>query len=250
MYDAVLAETIRFDGDGGDQIEGYLARPLGPGPFGGVVVIHHLPGYDAWSKEVTRTLAVNGFAALCPNLYSRDAPGASPDDAAALVRSRGGVPDERLVGDVAGAASYLRALTSASGRVGVIGHCSGGRQSVLAACELDLDACVDCYGAFVVGHPSEGHPLRVSPLYDVLPKLSAPLLGLFGKDDRFPSPDHVDELAGLLTKYGKTFEFHSYDGAGHGFFAVNRPAYRPEAAVDGWRRIVDFFGTHLAAREG
>ena len=98
-----------------------------------------------------------------PNLYHRDAPGASPDDAAAAARAKGGVPDERLVGDVAGAAAYLRGLTQPNGKVGVIGYCSGGRQSFLAAFSLPLDAAVDCYGAFVVGTPPEGIPLQGRP---------------------------------------------------------------------------------------
>ena len=155
MYDAMMAETVTIAGHGGDQIEAYLARPLAPGPFGGVVVIHHMPGYDAATKEIVRKFAANGYAALCPNLYSREAPGAAPDDAAATARAQGGVPDERLVGDVEGAANVLRGLTSSNGKVGVIGYCSGGRQAFLAACSLRLDAAVDCYGAFVVGEPPE-----------------------------------------------------------------------------------------------
>ena len=87
MYDAMMAETIRFTGHGGDLIEGYLARPLGPGPYGSVVVIHHMPGYDAETKERTRTFAVHGYLALCPNLYYREGPGARPDDAAAAASS-------------------------------------------------------------------------------------------------------------------------------------------------------------------
>ena len=110
MRDDIRAETVSIAGHGGDQIEAYLAQPLDEGNYGGVVVIHHLPGYDSWSKEVTRTFATHGYLAICPNLYSRDAPGASPDDAAAAVRARGGVPDERLVGDVGGAANHLRSL--------------------------------------------------------------------------------------------------------------------------------------------
>src|SRR5690349_8062050 len=98
--DAMLAESVTISGHGGDQIEAYLARPLGAGPYGGVVVIHHMPGYDAGTKEIVRRFAVNGYQAICPNLYSREAPGAAPDDAAATVRANGGVPDERLVGDV------------------------------------------------------------------------------------------------------------------------------------------------------
>src|ERR1035438_5240038 len=156
MDEALTAQIISITGHGGDEIEAYLARPQGPGPFGGVVVIHHMPGYDSASKEITRKFAAHGYAALMPNLYHREAPGASPDDAAATARAQGGVPDDRLVGDVAGAAAYLKGLTSSNGKVGVIGYCSGGRQSFLAACSLPLDAAVDCYGAFVVGTPPEG----------------------------------------------------------------------------------------------
>src|SRR5687767_13338922 len=103
MYDGILAETISIRGHNGDDIEGYLARPLGPGPYPGVVVIHHMPGYDRSTKEIVRTFAVHGFAALCPNLFHRYAPGAKADDAAAAARTAGGVPDDQCVGDVAGA---------------------------------------------------------------------------------------------------------------------------------------------------
>ncbi len=247
MYDATLAETVTIRGAGGDEIEAYLARPMSSGPFGGVVVIHHMPGYDASTKEIARTFAVNGYNALMPNLYHREAPGASPDDAAAAARANGGVPDDRLIGDVAGAAAYLRGLTSANGKVGVIGYCSGGRQSFLAACSLPLEAAVDCYGAFVVGTPPEGMPLKAGPIKHLAKDLSCPLLGLFGADDQYPSPEQVDELEQELKAQGKTYEFHSYPGAGHAFFAVDRPAYRPEAAVDGWRRVDDFFGRYLAS---
>jgi carboxymethylenebutenolidase len=247
MYDAMLAETVFLTGHNGDRIEGYLARPLGPGPYGAVVVIHHMPGYDEATKEMTRKFATHGYLALCPNLFYREAPGASPDDASATVRAAGGVPDERLVGDVAGAATYLRSFPSSNGKVGVIGHCSGGRQSFLAACSLPLDAAVDCYGAFVVGTPPENLTLKMRPLLDIAGSLSCPLLGLFGADDRYPSPDQTAELEQALTRHGKTFEFHTYPGAGHAFFAVDRPAYRPEAAVDGWKRIFDWFGRYLSA---
>ncbi|MGI8753178.1 MAG: dienelactone hydrolase family protein [Acidimicrobiales bacterium] len=245
-YDAMLAESIRVQGYGGDEIEAYLARPLGPGPHGSVVVIHHMPGYDAETKEIVRTFADHGYAAVCPNLYWREAPGADPDDAAATVRAAGGVPDERLVGDVSGAVDYLRSLATTNGRVGVIGYCSGGRQSFLAACSLPLDAAVDCYGAFVTGTPPEGFPLQVTPIVGMTPQLSCPLLGLFGNEDKYPTPDHVDELEAALKEHGKAYEFHRYDDAGHAFFAVDRPSYRPEAAMDGWGRIWDFFGQNLS----
>jgi carboxymethylenebutenolidase len=90
-------------------------------------------------------------------------------------------------------------------------------------------------------------PASMKPLLGLTPELSCPLLGLFGADDQYPAPDEVAKLADELDKHGKTHEFHSYDGAGHAFFAVDRPSYRPEAAVDGWQKILGFYGRHLSA---
>lgn len=247
MSDSLTAETVRITGHDGDDIEAYLARPQGEERRGGVVVIHHMPGYDRGTKEIVRRFAELGYDAICPNLFFREAPGAAPDDAAAVARASGGVPDARLIGDVAAAAAHLRALTSSNGKVGVIGYCSGGRQSVLAACHVDLDAAVDCYGAFVTGTVPEGFPLRVTNLVDQLPQLRSPLLGLFGAEDTHPSTEQVAELEQILTAHGKEFEFHSYKGAGHGFFSVDRLNYNVAAANDGWERITAFYAKHLGA---
>jgi carboxymethylenebutenolidase len=245
MSDSLSAETITIAGHDGDEIEAYLASPAGQSHRGGVVVIHHMPGYDRGSKEIGRRFAELGYDALMPNLFWRDAPGAAPDDAAAAGRANGGVPDARLVGDVGGAVDYLRALPTSNGKVATIGYRSGGRQSVLAACHLELQAAVDCYGAFVVGTPPEGFPLQVTGLEDLLPNLGCPLLGLFGNNDKYPSPEQVDELEQILEQHAKPYEFHRYDGAGHAFFSTDRPAYRPEAANDGWDQIAAFFTTYL-----
>ena len=245
MSDTLTAGTITMIGAGGDEIEAYLASPDGGGPRGGVVVIHHLPGYDRATKEITRRFAELGYDAILPNLHFREAPGAAPDDAAATVRALGGVPDERLIADVAAAATALRALPSSNGKVATIGYCSGGRQSVLAACNVDLDAAVDCYGAFVTGTPPEGMPFRGN-LVEQLPNLRAPLLGLFGAEDSYPGPEQVAQLREILAANGKDFTEYTYEDAGHGFFAVDRVSYRPAAANEGWQRIGEFFDKHLA----
>ncbi|MET9341813.1 dienelactone hydrolase family protein [Nonomuraea sp. NPDC003804] len=247
MYDAMLAETVKITGAGGDEVEAYVARPLNAGPHGGVVVIHHMPGYDEAHKQITRKFASRGYLAICPNLYYREAPGADPGDASAAARALGGVPDDRLVGDVGGAADYLRSLTTSNGKVGVIGYCSGGRQSFLAACRLQLDAAVDCYGAFVVGKPPEGMPFQIEPIVHLTKDLSCPLLGLFGQDDSTPSPEETAEFEVELKQHGKTYEFHTFEGAGHGFFDVDRKSHRPKAAYEGWKKVFDFYGRHLAS---
>jgi carboxymethylenebutenolidase len=248
MNEALTAETITITGHGGAEIETYAARPLGADQFGSVVVIHHMPGYDSETKEIARKFAAFGYAAVVPNLHHRDAPGASSDDAAAANRANGGVPDDQLVGDVSSAADYLRALDGSNGKIGVIGYCSGGRQAFLAACSIpQLDAAVDCYGAFIINEAPAGLPATLKPIIGLAEDLACPLLGLFGADDQMPSPDETAELSRILDGLGKEHEFHTYEGAGHAFFAVDRPSYRVEAANDGWDKIWDFYGRYLAS---
>ena len=243
----MLAEEVYYRGHEGEAIQAYLARPLGEGPFGTVIVIHHMPGWDAGIMEITRKIAHHGYIAISPNLYTRYGTG-DPDEVAAVARAGGGTPDATFVGDMAGAAEHLRLLPTCNGKVGIIGFCSGGRHAVLAASRLDnLDAAVDCWGGRVIAAPEqldESHP--VAPI-DLTPQLAVPLLGIFGNDDRSPTPEQVDQHEAELKQHGKTYEFHRYDGAGHGFFSVNRPAYRPEQATAAWGEIFKWFERYLSA---
>ena len=240
------AETIGLVGHRGDEIEAYLARPLERDAVGGVVVLHHMPGLDEHTREVTRRLAAAGYLSICPNLYSREAPGASPEDAFAVIWEQGGVDDEQVIGDVAGCTKHLGSLRQSNGRVAAIGFCAGGRQALLAGCSIPLAATVDCYGSFVVNPPQAELNLRVTTIVHLVEQLSCPLLGLFGGDDQSPAPDEVAALAEALTEHGKDFEFHTHEDAGHAFFATNRPSYRVNAANDGWLQIVDFFERHIS----
>src|SRR5439155_16934483 len=131
--------------------------------------------------------------------------------AAAAVREAGGKSDAEFLGDARGAIEHLRSLADATGKVGVIGYCSGGRQTYITACNLDVDAAVDCYGGgVVVDSPDQLTEQRpVAPL-DMTPELRCPLLGLFGALDRNPSPEHVKAMEVELQKHSKDYEFHSY----------------------------------------
>lgn len=240
------ADTITMKGYGGDVLEGYLAQPTDVEHCGSIVVIHHMPGYDEATKEIARKFAANGVAALMPNLYHREAPGASSDDAAATARALGGVPDERLVGDVAGAMAHLQSLPISNGKVASIGFCSGGRQSFMAGCRLPLDGVIDCYGAFVSVDPPPDSGRTMKAVIAEVASLRGPVLGLFGAEDSFPSPEENVALSAALEAAGKEFTFHTYENAGHGFFAVDRPSYRQEAAVEGWKEIFTFLDRTVA----
>ena len=247
-YEGLQAETVSFRGHNGDQTEGYCSRPLRPGKVPGVVVIHHMPGWDEWITEVVRKFAHHGYAAIAPNLFVRFGPG-SPDDVTARARPAGGASDAEVMGDVAAAMALLRAQPNASDKIGVIGFCSGGRHTYLAACTIPgIDAAVDCWGGrVIVNNPADITPKRPVAPIEFTEKLSCPLLGVFGNDDKNPSPNDVDRTEATLKRYGKTYEFHRYNGAGHSFFDSTRPAYRQEQAVDGWRKVFAFFDKYLAA---
>jgi carboxymethylenebutenolidase len=144
----------------------------------------------------------------------------------------------------------LRSQPHASGKVGVIGFCSGGRQTYLVACKLShlVQAAVDCWGGNVVvddkSRLTKAQP--VAPV-DLTEGINCPLLGLFGNEDPNPTADQVNRTEAELKRLGKDYEFHRYDGAGHAFFAHYRPNYRPEPAVDGWHKVFNFFHRHLGA---
>ena len=246
MIEGMLAETIGIAGNSGDIIQAYYARPVSASPLPGVVVIHHMPGWDEGSKEITRKLAYHGYAAICPHLFSRHGPGRW-DDVAAAARADGGAPDAQVVGDIAGAAAFLRAQPDTNGLVGVIGFCSGGRQAYMVACKIpSLKAAVDCWGGRVVVRPEELNERQPEAVIDMTKDMVCPLLGIFGNEDRNPDREQVNQTEETLRRNGKVYEFHRYDGAGHSFFAVDRPAYRPEQAVDAWQKVFAFFAQHLA----
>jgi len=247
-YSALTAQEITFTGHGGETCEAYAATPQDGIPKAGIVVIHHMPGWDEWSIETTRKFAHHGYNAICPNLYTRHGPGA-PDDVAARARAAGGVSDAQVMGDVAAATAWLRAQPGSNGRVGVIGFCSGGRHTFLAACTVPgIDAAVNCWGGnVVVDDKSQLTPMRPVAPIDHTEKLACPVLGLFGNDDKNPSPAAVSRLEAELKRFGKLYEFHRYDGAGHGFFAYTREGYRQQQAMDGWEKVWGFLKRHLTS---
>ena len=246
MREGLTAETIMIPGNNGDSISAYVAKPAGAGPFPGVLLIHHMPGWDDWYHEATLKFARHGYYAISPNLYERNGHGA-PSEVAGVVRAAGGVPDAQVVGDCHGAIDYLRAQSSLNGKVGVIGTCSGGRHAMLvASLGTGVDAVADLWGGGVIMKPEDLTENRPVAPIDYTEQLSVPVLGLFGNDDQGPPPDQVNAHEERLKAAGKDYEFHRYDGAGHGFFYYDRANYRQEQAVDGWEKIWDFFGRKLA----
>lgn len=247
----VVGEDLTFPGAGATPINGYLARPAGGDPDArraAVIVIHEAGGLGEHIRDVTNRFANLGYTALGVDLYTREGSAPPIDDMQAIMARLFSIPDERVLGDLEGAADLLRAREDATGKVGCIGFCMGGRYTLLFAGASDrLDAAVDCWGGFIDKATIEERstPERPTPPLELAPKLTCPLLAAIGAEDHNPSPALGEQLRERAGESGWEVKVDVYEGAGHAFIADYRPTYRPGPAAKLWREIVPFFARHL-----
>ena len=247
--EAVLGEDVRFAGADGDEIRGYLARPAQAGEHPGLIVIHEAFGLNDHIRDVARRFANIGYTALAPDLYSREG-GVDAADREAVFAAMYAQHDERVIGDLEGAAHELLRRDDTTGAVGCIGFCSGGRQTLLFACNTDkLSAAVDCWGGFTLRASADAQttPQRPVTVIDQLDRLSCPTLVVVGAEDGNPSPHDAERLAERARAAGVDLRVSVYEDAGHAFFADYRPTYREPAAHRLWDEITAFLGRHLRA---
>jgi len=220
---------VEFSSNGGTAT-GYLAiPPKGSGP--GVIVIQEWWGLVDHIKDVCDRFAAEGYVALAPDLYHGTA-AKSPDEAGKLMMA---MRIDQAEKDIRGAINFLLDQEATTGsKVGIIGFCMGGALALYAATKnSQVGTCVVFYG----GHPN------VKP---DLATLQAPLLGIYGEQDRSVTPEIARDLERKLKQLGKSVEIHIYPGADHAFFNDQRPqVYDEKAAQDSWRRVIQFFAKHL-----
>ena len=231
---------MEYSSQDGTQINAYLSQPPTPGRYPGVIVTMEGMGLEDHMKDLCRRFAEKGYIAIAPDLYTREGRPA-PDKVQEVMFS---VPDSQTMGDLEGAALYLKAHANSNGKVGIIGFCSGGRYTLMFACTSgNVDAAVDSAGGNII--PYELTPARPVAAIDMVANLSCPLLALFGEEDGNPSPAHAARVKEELDKHGKTYEYHMYANAGHAFFADYRPSYRAAPAQDMWHRVLLFYEKYL-----
>lgn len=242
----LATEEIQFAVDG-VNIEAYLARPKAPGHYPAVIVIHEAFGPVPHILDVARRFASLGYVAMAPNLYSRvGAPNASHHDE--VFNKMFSLSDPQIVRDLEGAVAYLRQLEYSTGKVGMIGFCSGGRQTLLMAAQSTMiDAAVDCWGGFIrTATPTEEtSPTRPTPIINLVEKIRCPILVVIGEEDQNPSPADGALLEERLMQAKVPHEVKIYHDAGHAFFADYRPNYREKPAFELWDDVKRFFGNYL-----
>lgn len=227
---AATSKEISYK-SGDETVKAILYTPDGKGPFPGVIVIHEWWGLNDWVKEQASKLAGEGYEALAIDLY-RGKVATTPEEAHEIMR---GVPEDRAKRDLDAAFKYLQSRKDVKKhKIGAIGWCMGGGYSLdLALQEPGLAADVINYGHLATD-TSE------------LQKINAPILGLFGAQDRGIPPEDVKKFGETLDKMGKKVEIKIYPDAGHAFQNPNnKEGYRPNDAADAWNKITAFFAAHL-----
>jgi carboxymethylenebutenolidase len=216
---------------GVETVHGILFTPQGKGPFPGIIVIHEWWGLNDWVKEQGAKLADQGYVALAIDLY-RGRVATTPDEAHEIMR---GVPEDRAARDLKAAFRYLESLPHVKkNRIGAIGWCMGGGYALdVALQEPSLAADVINYGHLATD-PAE------------LKKINAPILGLFGAQDRGITPDDVNEFERQMKALGKKIDVTIYPDAGHAFENPNnKGGYREADANDAWNKTVAFLAETL-----
>jgi carboxymethylenebutenolidase len=216
---------------GEETVQGVLYTPAGKGPFPALIVIHEWWGLNDWVKEQASKLADQGYVALAVDLY-RGKVATTPDMAHEIMR---GVPEDRAKRDLHAAFEFLAYQPNVKkDRIGSIGWCMGGGYSLdVALQEPTLAATVINYG-------------HLATDTDALKKINAPILGLFGGQDRGITPDDVHKFEAAMKQLSKKIDVKIYDDAGHAFENPNnKDGYRAADATDAWKRTVDFLAGTL-----
>lgn len=222
---------------GGAPIRTWVSYPERQDTAGVVLVIHEIFGLSDWIRSVADQLAREGFIAVAPDLISGLGPAgggtdsvSSRDDVVKLVRA---LTPEAAAARLTAVHDFAVKLPASNGKSATIGFCWGGARSFhYAAIQPELDAAVVYYGT--------------SPEATNLAKVRPPVLGLYGSDDARVNAT-VGPTQAEMTRLGKSFEVHFFEGAGHGFLRAQdgREGANLRATREAWPRTVAFLAEQL-----
>jgi carboxymethylenebutenolidase len=223
----------------GNPMHTLIFEPAGAGPHPGLVIAQHLPvahaglEKDPFTLDLGERYAAAGYICVIPFIFHW-----WPEDEDIMVK-REGFRDDWTVADLDVTYRFLTGMNRVDpNRTGILGHCWGGRAAWLGACNNpDYEACIVFYGGRVKIAFADGG----TPPIELAGRMTCPVLGIFGNEDQGPSPADVDDYEAALKGAGVAYEFHRYDGAGHGFqdfHDTNR--FRQAQSDDAWEKAIAF----------
>ncbi|MGB7952174.1 MAG: dienelactone hydrolase family protein [Candidatus Binatia bacterium] len=231
---SLTSEMVQLPGSAGN-VSAYVSRPKDGKNLGTVIVIHENRGLVNHIKDVARRFAKDGFAAIAVDCMSRIGGSDKWNGSDEATKEIQKVTGDMVAEDLTAALNYMKKQNYVNGKVGVVGYCWGGGQSLNFATKCkDLNAAVVYYGR------------NPNPL-DSVSNISGAVMGNYAEDDPNIMPG-VEPLKAAMAKAGKSFDVKIYPGAKHAFNNnTNADRYNPEAAKDAWARTVGFFKKNLAA---
>ncbi|WP_019938666.1 dienelactone hydrolase family protein [Bordetella sp. FB-8] len=228
-------------------IGAYYAAPAGKKDLPVVLVVQEIFGIHEHIKDICRRVAKAGYLAVAANLYERQGDASAYTDISKLISEVvGKVSDEQVLSDLDASLAWAGQNGGDIKRVGVTGFCWGGRLTwMYAAHNPAVKAGAAWYGKLTTGHG----PLIDTMAVDIADKIHGPVLGLYAGEDASIPLDSVEEmkkrLAASDNAASKASEIVVYPGVQHGFLADYRTLYNKQAAEDGWKRMLAWFGTYL-----
>ncbi|MEM1242426.1 MAG: dienelactone hydrolase family protein [Cyanobacteria bacterium P01_H01_bin.26] len=224
----------------------YVAMPMGNDPRRAIIVLQEIFGVNGHIRDVTERLAREGYVALAPALYHRQAPGFetgyTPEDVQVGRQYKVQTRADELLGDIQATIDYARTLPQVRpGGVGCIGFCFGGYVAYLAATLQDTVAIASFYGAGIPDTAFGPGPVALART----PQITGTLHCFFGREDASIPAASVGQIRSALQQAHVDHQIFEYDGAGHGFFCDRRGSYNPDAAADAWEKVKQLFAEHL-----
>ena len=242
--DGLVAGMVEIPVDGG-KLPAYRASPDRVGSFPVVLVVHEIFGVHEYIRDVCRRLARKGFFAVAPDLYQRQGDVGKLADVSKIIDEVvKKVPDAQVMSDLDATLAWAKRQQGAdAGRAVITGFCWGGRIVWLySAHNPKLRAGAAWYGRLV------GDPRGETPRHpvDIAGEPHAPVLGLYGSEDRGIPLSTVDSMRRKLAERESADEIVVFPASPHGFHADYRESYRPMAATEAWRQMLDWFRKHGA----
>ncbi len=237
--DGLVEGMLTFPTTDGLAMNAYRARPAGTAKAPVVLVVQEIFGVHEWIRDVTRRLARSGYYAIAPDLYQRQGDPTKQADFRKLISEIvAKVPDGQVMADLDRAAAFAGDDGGDGASVQVTGFCWGGRITWLyAAHNAALKSGVAWYGR-LTGEASDLQPKH--PI-DLVSQLKAPVLGLYGDQDRGIPVADVERMNAALKAAKNPGRLHLFEGADHGFLADYRPSFNEAAARAGWQMMLDWF---------
>ncbi|MEO1404668.1 MAG: dienelactone hydrolase family protein [Cyanobacteria bacterium J06635_1] len=241
----IQTQTVNLQ-NGDFTLPAYVAMPTGDGPFAAIVVLQEIFGVNAHIRDVTERMAREGYVAIAPALYHRQAPGFetgyTPEDIEIGRQYKVQTKANQLLGDIQAAIDHVKALPQVqSSSIGSIGFCFGGHVAYLAATLHDTVAVASFYGAGIPDSTFGDGP----PTITLTPKITGTIYTFFGTEDASIPPETVNRIEAALKQSNINHKIFRYEGAGHGFFCDRRGSYNPDAAADAWEKVKSLFAEKL-----